>query len=355
MKYKWIVVVAVFLAIGVGAGYIIQESSKTDAPPAQPLPFENGMRSTHGTASDFVSGIVMETTNSGGYTYVRIESDNQAIWAASSAQKITVGQPVTFSTAMPMRDFHSPSLNRTFDTIYFASTLNGDKSETPTLPAGHPPLQSQDAAPHGNMTANAAGGEVVRGQVLETMDAGTYTYVKVAQDGKDAPFWAASPKVIVKEGQRIEFEEGQIMPTFSSPTLNQTFTNIHFVSEIRPEQSTPLTSASGPSPSLKPADRAAAPEGEVVAIAELLNNKAAWQGMDILVRGKVVKATPNVMGKTWVHIVDAADNKVVCTTLTTVGLGETIIVNGRVTLDSDIGAGYVFDVLLEDCKIFSAE
>ena len=37
------------------------------------------------------------------------------------------GDRVTFPVGMPMKDFHSPSMNRTFDVLYFASNISVQK------------------------------------------------------------------------------------------------------------------------------------------------------------------------------------------------------------------------------------
>lgn len=76
------------------------------------------------------SGIVAETMTSGGYVYVRLAEDNT--WVASSPIAVTVGDKVTYSGGMTMKDFHSRTLDRTFDFILFAGRLevinpvNGD-------------------------------------------------------------------------------------------------------------------------------------------------------------------------------------------------------------------------------------
>jgi len=96
-----------------------------------------------------VRGTVLETMNSGGYTYVFIETGRDKIWVAGREIAVQVGDVVRASQGMPMSEFESKSLNRTFDVIYFAGGLeNLSASSLPedhpggTLPDGHPSADS---------------------------------------------------------------------------------------------------------------------------------------------------------------------------------------------------------------------
>ncbi len=72
-------------------------------------------------AADELLGKVIETMNSGGYTYALIEQGEKKIWVAVPQTKITKGQTVTFRPGTEMANFQSKTLNRTFDKIIFSS------------------------------------------------------------------------------------------------------------------------------------------------------------------------------------------------------------------------------------------
>jgi len=76
-------------------------------------------------AADHLSGKVVETLDSGGYTYVNIEKDSKSTWLAIPQTKITVGKEMSFKPGSVMNDFTSKSLNRTFDTIIFSGGIEG--------------------------------------------------------------------------------------------------------------------------------------------------------------------------------------------------------------------------------------
>lgn len=75
----------------------------------------------HGAVCD---GQVLETIDGGGYTYVTVDCGQEHIWAAGPQTSIAVGQTVSISRAMPMNEFHSDTLDRTFETIYFVASFD---------------------------------------------------------------------------------------------------------------------------------------------------------------------------------------------------------------------------------------
>lgn len=64
---------------------------------------------------------VTQTMNSGGYTYVEAADDKgQKVWLALPEMKVAVGDAIEYpKDAMPMTNFKSKTLNRTFDKILF--------------------------------------------------------------------------------------------------------------------------------------------------------------------------------------------------------------------------------------------
>lgn len=70
-----------------------------------------------------LSGKVLETMDGGGYTYVLIENSGGKAWVACPGITVEVGQMVKFQPGMPMQNFTSKTLDRTFDVIYFTGGL----------------------------------------------------------------------------------------------------------------------------------------------------------------------------------------------------------------------------------------
>ena len=69
------------------------------------------------------SGTVLETMDASSYTYVRVKTATGDIWAAATQFKVKVGDKVVVPLNMPMQNFHSGTLNRTFPVVYFASHI----------------------------------------------------------------------------------------------------------------------------------------------------------------------------------------------------------------------------------------
>lgn len=68
-------------------------------------------------------GKVITTMDAGGYTYVEFEENGKKLWAAGPITKVAVGDTIEISGAMPMQDFTSKALKRTFAFIYFTGSI----------------------------------------------------------------------------------------------------------------------------------------------------------------------------------------------------------------------------------------
>ena len=90
-------------------------------------------------------------------------------------------------------------------------------------------------------------------------------------------------------------------------------------------------------------------------VAELFANKATLVGKEVVVRGRVVKFTPAVMGKNWIHMQDgtgsAGTNDLTVSTSATAAVGNTVLVRGKLSTDKDLGFGYQYDILIEDATV----
>ena len=95
-------------------------------------------------------------------------------------------------------------------------------------------------------------------------------------------------------------------------------------------------------------------EGELT-IGELFANPAKYTGQEFEIRGKVVKVNEQVMNKNWVHIQDGTSNDgkfdLTVTTQDNVKVGDEVTFKGKLTLEKDFGAGYYYDVIMEDASL----
>ena len=231
-----------------------------------------------------VSGRILETMDSGGYTYMKLDTGSGEVWAAVNQAKVQKGQTVTVANAMVMQGFESKTLKRKFDQILFGTLAGGAESAGAVkgpeaavarqgeLPPGHPKPDD------GSMQNMVAQQHAVAGSGADAVDVGKISVPKASgADGKT--------------------------------------------------------------------------------IAELYAQKAELKDKNVEVRGKVVKYLPQIMGKNWIHVRDGSgsadrkNNDLTVTTKDTAAVGDVVLVRGVVHLDRDLGAGYQYPVLIEDAKV----
>jgi len=250
--------------------------------------------------------------------------------------------------------------------------------------AQQPAPQPQAAAPAPVVPAPGeppapGGGEAkyFTGTVSETMDASGYTYVLV--DNGTEKIWAAAPQFAVKKGEKVTVPEGMPMQNYESKTLNRKFDVVYFVGAIGKGDQRPTMAPAAPAMASAPAsEQSQMPEGAhpkldpVQAakdanvsfsgikkadktVGEIFAGQGALGGKEVAVRGKVVKFSPQIMGKNWVHVQDgtgqAGANDLTVTTADSANVGDTVLITGKITLKKDFGMGYKYDVIIEDGKV----
>jgi len=70
------------------------------------------------------TGSILETMNSGGYTYAKIKENGKEFWVAGAQSVVKVGDSVSFNEQMNMPDFTSKTLNRTFKELMFIDKMS---------------------------------------------------------------------------------------------------------------------------------------------------------------------------------------------------------------------------------------
>lgn len=204
---------------------------------------------------------------------------------------------------------------------------------------------------------------VVKGEVLEVKDVESYTYLRLKT--KDGETWAAVGKAPVRKGAEVTIENVMVMTNFESKSLKKTFPTILFGT---------LGGAGGGAPGAGN-DMAAAHSGlarttdtgdihvakatgaNARTVAEIVTKGAELKDKPVLVRGKVVKYNPGIMGKNWIHLRDgsgsAADNTndVLATTTNPAKTGDVVTVKGVVRTNKDFGSGYSYKVLIEEATL----
>lgn len=73
------------------------------------------------TTGGTITGTVLEVIPVESYLYLRLKTADGDVWTAVNQSKLSVGATVTVYNVLPMEQFVSPTLKRTFARIYFGS------------------------------------------------------------------------------------------------------------------------------------------------------------------------------------------------------------------------------------------
>lgn len=210
-------------------------------------------------------------------------------------------------------------------------------------------------------SSNADSVEAVDGQhkasVKEVLQASSYTYLLVEENSEK--IWVACTKQDFSVGQTVYFLDGLPMENFESKDLNKTFDLVYFINQISFEP-IPVTQPEMTAPhgmvkeAVKKAIQVEKAEGGIT-LGDLFANPENYKGKEVIIKGEVVKFNEAIMGKNWIHIQDGTGNEnafdLTITTTAEVKVGDVVTFKGIINLNKDFGAGYVYEVIMEEASL----
>jgi hypothetical protein len=270
-------------------------------------------------------------------------------------------------------------------------------SGMPALANPPPPTSPSAASPTEQTPAHAAAAEspiAVQGRLLERIDQGTYSYLRIQTASGEE--WAAVPQAEIAKGTDVGVTNATLMHDFESKTLNRKWPQIWFGTlavrggaaavdngaqpphdAIHAGLGAPPSDAvhgHGAAPAPSEADvsaqhalaatggdyagdvkvpKAEGPDAHTVG--ELWQGRAALKDKPVVVRGKVVKFNGGVMGRNWIHVRDgsggAGTNDLTVTSSDEAAVGDVVTVKGTLHVDKDFGAGYAYPVIVEQSTL----
>ena len=250
---------------------------------------------------------------------------------------------------------------------------------TPVLAA----VEAQPPAAKEPVKAEAVlDGTALQGTIVETMNTGGYTYLQL--DSAKGKVWAAIPETKLEVGAKVTLAPGMTMHAFSSKTLNRTFDAIVFSPGLEPAAGQPTAAAKtqpeagkgttnfsealqaeqkAPAGAQTPAmEQSTGSAGAIVPSSNVNVHKATGENSqsvgECFEKSKELDAkTVRVRGKNWLHLQDGTGNPMknqhdlVVTTTEEPKEGEVITVQGVLKANRDFGAGYKYEVIIEDATI----
>jgi len=237
---------------------------------------------------------------------------------------------------------------------------------TPLVWAGATPAAAPAAPTPAAAASNLPAAAPVKGEVLEVKDVEAYTYLRLKT--RDGEMWAAVGKAPVKKGAQVTIENVMVMHNFESKSLKMSFPTILFGTLGGAAGSVPgaghgMSMGHSGGAQVVPAVDVAnihvpkATGANAYTVSEIITKAAELKDKPVVVRGKVVKYNPEIMGKNWVHLrdgtgsADKATNDILVTTANQARLGDVVTVKGIVHANKDFGAGYSYKVLIEEATL----
>jgi hypothetical protein len=202
-------------------------------------------------------------------------------------------------------------------------------------------------------------------EVVEHMNGGGYTFIKANENGNE--LWVAIREMPVEAGDVYYFTDAMVMNNFESKSLNKTFESILFVDKVTktPAQENAMNNSgmpgmASPDGHTKPkvevaSDVKITPLADGMSVEAVNKDKSSLSGKVVKVKGKVTKYNGGIMNRNWIHIQDGTGTgETADLTITSdqpAKVGDTIIIEGTVATDKDFGAGYFYEVIIENAKI----
>jgi len=286
MKRLLPILTALSIAGPLHAGAAHPTIGPADALPASPHAYESSL-----------SGVIVETMDASRYTYLLLDTGPMKVWVAANPTAVKTGDRVEVAGVLPMENFYSRTLDRTFDRIYFASMIHpaGAGGTTTGLPPGHPEISG----------------------------------FSKPDDPKAYELPAGHPEV---QGYGRTWSPSE----YELPPGHPEVPDIESVGDVAVTVIEPVSGGK--------------------TVVEVYSGKAECAGRDVAVRGKVTKVNNGILGRNWIHLRDGSgepgtDDLTVTSKDQTARVGDTVVARGVVGLDRDFGGGYFYAVLLEDAVL----
>ncbi|WP_166966175.1 hypothetical protein [Yeosuana marina] len=195
--------------------------------------------------------------------------------------------------------------------------------------------------------------------VNEILPTSKYVYLKVTEGADN--YWIATRSMDAKVGETYYYKGGLLKTNFESKEYNRVFDKVYLVGSLVSANHASMAKSG------MTGDLASAPQNDVqkedipmhaekivqhkgsIKIAELVNNPKKYEGKTVQLDGICTKINAGIMDRNWIHIKDGSkdDYDLVVTSDDYVPEGAEFTIKAVVVLNKDFGAGYKYDIILE--------
>ncbi len=224
----------------------------------------------------------------------------------------------------------------------------------PKVITAESPSMEEGAAPMMEEAAN----KLHKVEVEEVLPTEKYSYLRVKENDED--FWIAIPKTDIEKGGTYYYRGGLKKTNFKSVEYDRVFETVYLVSGVSQDPGMGAMAGSNPHQNISNTtpvseDINVGPPPGGIKLAELIKNKTKYDGQVVKVKGVVVKLNNMILNRNWIHIQDASlKNQKADLTVTTdenVAMGDIVTFEGKISLNKDFGAGYKYEIIMEDAQI----
>ena len=198
--------------------------------------------------------------------------------------------------------------------------------------------------------------------VNEVLPTSKYTYLNVNEGEKQ--FWIATRTKDVSVGKTYFYKGGLLKTNFESKEYNRVFETVYLISSLVATNHASTTRDTNTNiNSNSEIDQSKVIKEDIpthtekiiehkgsIKIAELVKDPKKYEGKTVQISGVCTKINPGIMERNWILLKDGSkdDFDLVVTSDVFVPEGSAITVKAIVTLNKDFGAGYKYDLILEN-------
>lgn len=201
------------------------------------------------------------------------------------------------------------------------------------------------------ITASAKELILHQGIVTQALHGGGYVYLEV--DKKGQKIWVAYTDTPVEVGAEVRFIEDLVAENFQSQALNRFFERLIFTSSL--EYRTQIPDSKHLAFIREVVAQSPYQVKGTISVLEAVKNRQKYANKSVKIRAKVVKISPNILGRDWVHLQDGTGEGEVARIVFVgkaegIEVGEVVSASGKASLDKDFGSGYVYPIVIEEAR-----